>query len=156
MVTDFTFEFSQINTHRTSFSLKEINWSNHGKYQNFQLIVNIPSNVSFNRLKGSYKEGRILYIADLGIKSPDNSWDFSPLSLYNSFKGQVLTKLPEGFIIMPMEFLITRLVLQFNGEERQKIASLFRFEFFSEEDRNLYFNEKGLDQRLVDLPIFIS
>lgn len=55
-----------------------------------------------------------------------------------------------------MEFLITRLVLQFNREERQKIASLFRFDFFSEEDRNLYFNEKGLDQRLVDLPIFIS
>lgn len=86
MVTDFTFEFSQINTHRTSFSLKEISWSNHGKYQNFQLIVNIPSNVSFNRVKGSYKEGRTLYIADLGIKCPDNSWDFSPFSLYNSFK----------------------------------------------------------------------
>ena len=134
----FTFEFlphlaSGIKR-EADFSFYEIKWNDDGKYGFFEFQNNIPSHFGYTQDVDHRHRP-----SDFCIRNINGSWDLTRLSLYEKYKGTVLTQLPEDLIVYPETFLLIRLVLQFDSLQRAEIANMLNFVFPDKELEDLYF-----------------
>lgn len=155
----FTFEFlphlAGNIPRKADFSFYEITWNTRGVYGHFEFQNNIPSNITYER-EVKYGTGRKIYSEDFTIRHYDGSWNLKRLSLYEQFKGEVLTQLPDNLIILPSEFLLLRLILQFDVDQREELAGQLNFKFRNIEQESLYYKDKGLSLKLGEYPIEIN
>lgn len=113
---------------KADFSLYEVKWNNYGRWGLFELQINIPTQVKFVREIVSANTRTIL-LNDLSVSNTSGEWTEKRLALYERFKGQTLTKLPDDLQTSPQEWLLLRLMLTFSTEDRLRIADILNFKY---------------------------
>lgn len=143
---EYTFEFFPQYTGgqslRTDFSFYEAKFNDYGRYGLFTFKINAPTHIK-------YRPERNI-INDFSIRTRDWNWKYPYMELYNRYKGEILTKMPDEFIAVPCEYLILKLIFQYDIEERNHIAQILNFQFKTKEERNLYYKDKDLATRLLE------
>jgi hypothetical protein len=110
------------------FSLYEVKWNNYGKWGHFEFQINEPTQVRLNRTIETDCNKHIL-MSDFSVSDASNHWDEKRLSLYEKYKGQVLSKLPDGIYSSPEEWLLLRLILSYSKNDRLAISKMLNFRY---------------------------
>ena len=130
----FTFEFlphlAGGLVRKADFSFYEVKWNTYWKWGHFEFQCNIPHSFQYSRelvLPGEKK----VFIVDFTLRDSFDNWDKPRLSLYEQFEDKILTEMPEGIFLIPEDFLLIRLRLQFTKEQRKEIVKKLHFRFRS-------------------------
>lgn len=150
---DFTIEFlphyaSGIKRNAT-FSLYEAAWNNYGRWGLFEFQINIPHLI--HRVDSLELANRTMrYIGDMIIEDNWGEWKEKRLSLYNRYKNQVLSEIPSSIYFKPLTSLCWRLLANFSYEDRKTIARMFHFNFYNQDDKDIYFSKLPLKEAIED------
>ena len=125
---------------KADFSFYEVKWNTYGKWGHFEFQCNLPAPFHYSReleLPGVKR----VFIVDFTLRDSFDNWDLPRLTLYKQFKDKILTDMPEGIFLIPENFLLIRLRLQFTREQRKEIAQSLHFRFRSKDAERILLDD---------------
>ena len=88
------------------------------------------------------------YIGDMLAEDNYCEWKEKRLYLYERYNNKVLSEIPSNIYFKPFASLCWRLLANFSYEDRVKIAKMFHFQFYNQDEKDIYFSKLPLKEAI--------
>ena len=166
-MSDFTLEFLPHYAgnikRKSTFSLYEANWNNYDRWGIFEFQINTPHLIRRVDSLQLAKNHTMRYVGDMIAEDNWREWKEKRLYLYDRYNylydrynNEVLSELPSDIYFKPFASLYWPLLANFSYEDRVRIADMFHFQFYNQDDKEIYFSKIPLKEAIENgnLPIF--
>ncbi|MDE6368967.1 MAG: hypothetical protein K2K94_07000 [Muribaculaceae bacterium] len=158
-MSDFTLEFLPHYAgnikRKATFSLYEASWNNYGRWGIFEFQINIPHLIRRVDSLQLAKNHTMRYVGDMIADDNWREWKVKRLYLYERYNNEVLSEIPSDIYFKPFASLCWRLLANFSYEDRVKISNMFHFQFYNQDDKDIFFFKLPLKEAIENgnLPI---